>query len=201
MAQQVSANPSTPPQRRVAHAPTHPRRWDQDPQERRHARERRFARDLIELSRLQRGGERAHPAPVDLANLVRAVHADYAPLDVAGPESAVVVTDPRRLVRILFAILDNAYVHGGSPVSLRYDTGEIVVRDSGGGFEAVLLARAAEPFVTGGHGRGRGVGLGLAIAGLQAALLGATLRLENDAAGGARVGVRFGAARPPSSVG
>src|SRR5262249_36977896 len=45
---------------------------------RRRARERRLAHDLVELSRLDHGLERAEPVAVDLALLLRAATADYA---------------------------------------------------------------------------------------------------------------------------
>ena len=66
-----------------------------------------------------------------------------------------------------------------------------MIRDGGPGFAAELLERGPEPFVAARRSRGRGLGLGLAIASRQAALLGASLELENDPAGGARVIVRL----------
>jgi len=167
---------------------------DDAPDSRRHARERRVARDLIELSRLQGGGERADCVPLDLATLVRAICADYPQLHVEGPQNLPVSTDSRRLARILFALLDNAYLHGAPPVSVTFDATEIAVSDSGHGLATGVLARATEPFVTGERARGRGVGLGLAIAARQAALLGAELQLCNAAHGGAVARLCFAAA-------
>jgi signal transduction histidine kinase len=167
------------------------RGWDVAPQSRRHARERRIARDLVELSRLQRGSERAERSALDLGRLVAAIRADYPQLETAGPPSVLVNTDSRRLARILFALLDNAHLHGAPPVTLSYDQDAIVLRDGGPGFAPVMLARATEPFVTAKPSRGRGVGLGLAIAARQAALIGATLELANGPAGGAVVTLRL----------
>jgi signal transduction histidine kinase len=167
--------------------------WIEEPDVRRRARQRRVARDLVELSRLQRGGERAEPIPVDLARLVHTICADYAQTTVAGPDPLVVTTDPRRLSRVLIALLDNAHLHGGAPVEVRYDRSAIVVCDGGCGFSPPLLARAAEPFVTGDRSRGCGIGLGLAIASRQAALLGVELELGNAAGGGATARLRFSA--------
>ena len=48
--------------------------WDDPAARRRRARERRLAHDLVELSRLDRGLERAEPAPVDLARLLPRGH-------------------------------------------------------------------------------------------------------------------------------
>ena len=153
--------------------------WNDMPQARRRARERRVERDLVELSRLQRGAERAECAQLDLATLLHTICADYPQLQLRGPEHLPVCTDSRRLTRVLFALLDNAYLHGAPPVSVRVDATGIVIRDGGPGFAAGLLPRATEPFATGARANGRGVGLGLAIAARQAALLGATLQLSN----------------------
>jgi len=169
---------------------------DDVPESRRHARERRVARDLVELSRLQGGGERADCAPVDLATLVRSICADYPQLRLDGPQNVPVSTDSRRLARVLFALLDNAYLHGAPPVSVTYDATEIAISDSGPGLAAGLLPRATEPFVTGERARGRGVGLGLAIAARQAALLGAELQVSNATGGGAVARLCFAAATP-----
>ena len=147
--------------------------FEDAPGARRHARERRIARDLVELSRLSRGTERADCAPVDLARLVRAIRADYPQVDVVGASSVLVSTDSRRLARILFTLLDNAHLHGAPPVTLSYDEEVVVVGDHGPGFAPALIASATEPFVIGEGALGRGVGLGLAIAAGQAVLLGA----------------------------
>jgi signal transduction histidine kinase len=170
--------------------------WDDPAARRRRARERRLAHDLVELSRLDRGLERAELAPVDLARLLRAVTADYPGLSLDGPSAAHIETDSRRLARVLFVLLDNAQLHGVPPITLRYDEEAIVVSDEGRGFPANVLARAAEPFVTGRGSEGRGVGLSLAIARRQAALLGATLAIGNGECGGATVAVRFAGAIP-----
>ena len=170
--------------------------WDDPAARRRRARERRLAHDLVELSRLNRGLERAEPAPVDLARLLRAVTADYPGLSLEGPSAAPIVTDSRRLARVLFILLDNAQIHGVPPVTVRYDEHAISVCDDGPGFPANVLARAAEPFVTGRGTDGRGVGLGLAIARRQAELLGAGLLIGNGERGGATVAVHFAGAIP-----
>jgi signal transduction histidine kinase len=168
--------------------------WDEGPAARRAARGRRVARDLVELSRLQRGDERAQSVPVDLANLLRAICADYPELLLEGPQPLPFNTDSRRLARALSALLDNACLHGAPPITVRYDAAEIVVEDCGPGLAPALLQRATEPFVTGDRTRGRGVGLGLAIAARQAAVLGAELRLSNAPCGGTIAQLRFDAA-------
>lgn len=161
--------------------------WNDLPRARRHARERRVARDLVELSRLQRGAERADCARLDLATLLRTICADYPQLQLRGPEHLPVCTDSRRLARVLFALLDNAYLHGAPPVSVHFDATEIIIQDGGPGFAAGLLPRATEPFATGARENGRGVGLGLAIAARQATVLGAALQLSNGEHGAVAV--------------
>lgn len=173
-------------------------RWALDADERRHARGRRVARDLVELSRLDRGLERAEHAPVELAKLVKAVAADHPELNVAGPRSAVIESDSRRLARIIFALLENAQMHGTAPVALSYATQAISVADEGPGFSAELLECATEPFVIGDRARRRGVGLGLAIVERQARLIGADVSLANAQSGGAIVTVAFRESAPSS---
>jgi signal transduction histidine kinase len=176
-----------------------PPAWQEAPDSRRHARKRRVARDLVELSRLQSGAEQAECAPLDLATLLRAVCADYPQLAIEGPQNLPVSTDSRRLARVLFALLDNAYLHGAPPVSVSYDASEIVIIDSGPGLAPRLLSRATEPFVTGERTRGRGIGLGLAIAARQAALLDAELQVSNAVGAGAVARIRFAVgASPPA---
>jgi signal transduction histidine kinase len=176
----IAAQPQRVGPRRSAEA-----EWYEGPDVRRDARERRVARDLVELLRLQRGDEQIERTQVDLARLLRAVCADYPRLCVAGPDPLPFSTDSRRLARVLSTLLDNALLHGAPPISVRYDAAEIVVQDAGPGLEPRLLERATEPFVTGRRAPGRGVGLGLAIAARQAVVLGAELHLSNAPGGGA----------------
>jgi signal transduction histidine kinase len=184
------------PARPAASSATETDLWLGSADARRYARERRLARDLIELSRLERGVEHAEHAPVDLARLVGAVRADYPTLVVDGTDTLIVQTDSRRLARILFAVLDNAFLHGAEPVRLHYDSAAIVVSDAGRGFAARVLGHATEPFVAGRRAWPSGAGLGLAIAARQAALLEAALELANAPEGGARVTLQFGARTP-----
>jgi signal transduction histidine kinase len=165
--------------------------WVDTPPDLRQARGRRVARDLVELSRLQNGAEHPELTQLDLAALLRTICADYPKLQIEGPARMPLSTDSRRLARVLFALLDNAYLHGAPPVIVSFDAAEMRIEDSGEGFAPRVLARPAEPFVTGDRTRGRGVGLGLAIAARQARLLGAELELGNSPGGGALVRLRF----------
>jgi len=197
----VSEQPSAtaPTRQRAARRRSADAAWLDGAETRRQARGRRVARDLVELSRLQRGFERADAAAVDIGELLRTLCAGDVELALSGPAEPVVrVTDPRRLTRVLSALIDNAELHGGPPIAISYDAGEIAVRDHGPGFEVALLSRVTEPFVTGRRASGRGVGLGLAIAARQAALLGAELSLTNPAGGGALARLRFAPPADPA---
>ncbi|MEV0583119.1 HAMP domain-containing sensor histidine kinase [Nonomuraea sp. NPDC050310] len=113
-----------------------------------------------------------------------------------GPESRVklevvrdaeVVTDPRRVERILANLVTNALHHGAPPVTVTVDGPVISVADHGPGFQPALLDRLREHgpqrFESGATARGTGVGLGLTIAAGQARLLGATLEFANTGEG------------------
>jgi len=154
------------------------------------------ARDLVELSRLQSGAERVELTELDLAALLRTICADYPDVEIAGPTQLQLSTDSRRLARVLFTLLDNAFLHGAAPVVVSFDAAEIRVEDGGGGFAARVLERVTQPFVTGDRSHGRGVGLGLAIASRHAALLGGELELSNSPRGGAIARLRLTAEVP-----
>ena len=152
--------------------------------------------ELLEVARLDSGVETAELEHVRLPDVVaRAVRrstdeADQAPdevtLQVVG-EPVVVLTDPRRLQRVLSNLVRNARQHGAPPVEVTVDGSRVVVRDHGPGFDAPLLGSGPQRFRSTAPGRGGGHGLGLVIAAGQAAVLGAPLQLGNAEDGGARV--------------
>ncbi|WP_158509187.1 sensor histidine kinase [Aeromicrobium erythreum] len=148
----------------------------------------RLVEDLLEVSRLDSGAERAQVEDVDVAalcaTLVREREVDA---EVIG--AAHVRTDPRRLRRVVANLVDNAQVHGCGPVLLEVSVSGIAVVDHGDGFVGDLLSTATDRFVT----SGRGTGLGLSIAIGQAEVLGAQLVVGNDpVTGGGRVELRWG---------
>jgi signal transduction histidine kinase len=172
---------------------------------------RALVEDLLEISRLEQGGEQVRLEPVDLGALVRLTleaRGSDTEVAVALGEHAPVASDPRRLERIVSNLLDNASRHGGAPITVRVEDHVITVRDSGPGFPQELLHDGPVPFRTGAAERGTGTGLGLTIAAAQATALGARLRLENLPEGGAQASVvlplEIGsppAARPRSEAG
>ncbi|GAB3659942.1 HAMP domain-containing sensor histidine kinase [Nocardioides korecus] len=149
--------------------------------------------DLLEVSRLDRGAEEADLETVDLAETVRRAvhrglvsgeHAEGEVVLVTSAEPVEVLTDPRRLERVLSNLVRNGLEHGRAPVEVRQEGREVSVRDHGPGFDAALLRDGPRRFRSG-PGRPGGNGLGLVIAAGQAAVLGAPLRLTNPASGGA----------------
>jgi signal transduction histidine kinase len=150
---------------------------------------RTLIEDLLEISRLEQGGDQLRLERVDLAALtkstIEACGAGDVALVIEPGTPATLETDPRRLERILANLLENAARHGGAPVSVIVAGHTITVTDCGPGFPTELMRDGPVPFRTGATERGTGTGLGLTIAAAQAAALGAELRLENTAQGGA----------------
>ncbi|MFD4904710.1 sensor histidine kinase [Kitasatospora purpeofusca] len=145
--------------------------------------------DLLEVSRLDAGAERARVDEVPLGELV--AHATGQAGQTGGDTRlrleapAVVPTDPRRVERIVTNLVANAHRHGAPPVEVTVTGARITVRDHGPGFPDDLLADGPQRFRTGAAERGRGHGLGLTIAVGHAAVLGAALTFTNAPDGGA----------------
>ncbi|MGA4843945.1 sensor histidine kinase [Streptomyces sp. G45] len=136
--------------------------------------------DLLEISRLDAGAERADTQRVPLGDLVtesvRRTGLDTRITVVGAP---VARTDPRRLDRVVTNLVVNAHRHGGPPVEVTVDGAAIVVRDHGPGFPQDLLDHGPQRFRTGAAERGHGHGLGLTIAFGQAGVIGARVALAN----------------------
>ncbi|MZD09160.1 HAMP domain-containing protein [Streptomyces sp. SID5785] len=145
---------------------------------------RTLTEDLLEISRLDARSER-----VDLDDTWLGPVAERV-VRAAGPQTAVsvvrdvcVVTDRRRLERVLGNLVANAHRHGGPPVGLTVDGPVITVRDHGPGFPDYLVEHGPQRFRTEGGARGHGLGLTIALG--QAEVLGARLRFTNAPDGGA----------------
>ncbi|MGA6174029.1 ATP-binding protein [Streptomyces sp. NPDC012600] len=136
--------------------------------------------DLLEISRLDAGAERARPDAVPLGELVTdVVRRTGTETRVTAGDAALVETDPRRVERIVVNLVTNAHRHGAAPVEVTVTGARIVVRDHGPGFPPALLDEGPQRFRTGASERGRGHGLGLTVAQGQAAVLGARLTFAN----------------------
>ncbi|MGK5630075.1 ATP-binding protein [Streptomyces sp. URMC 123] len=152
----------------------------------------RLTEDLLEISRLDAGVERAEPDAYELGPLVeRAAAGTGLPAEVRVVRDAVVETDRRRLDRVLANLIVNAHRHGAPPVEVTVDAPVVEVRDHGPGFPEELLRHGPQRFRTRAPGRGGSHGLGLTIAAGQAQVLGVELRLENAESGGARAILRL----------
>ncbi|WP_228921834.1 HAMP domain-containing sensor histidine kinase [Streptomyces sp. DH7] len=142
--------------------------------------------DLLEISRLDAGAERARLDPVPLGELVSdVVRRTGTDTRVAVGAAEVVETDPRRVERIVVNLVTNAHRHGAAPVEVTVTGARIAVRDHGPGFPPDLLERGPQRFRTGASERGRGHGLGLTVAQGQSEVLGARLAFANAPGGGA----------------
>ncbi|MFG3496657.1 sensor histidine kinase [Streptomyces sp. NPDC047886] len=157
----------------------------------------RLTEDLLEISRLDAGVERAELDPHDLGRTAeRAVRATGLPAEVRIVRDARVETDRRRLDRVLANLVVNAHRHGAPPVEVTVDGPLVRVRDHGPGYPAGLIDRGPQRFRTGEADRGRGHGLGLTIVLGQAAVLGADVEFANAPDGGAVATVRLPEASP-----
>ncbi|MEU1375787.1 HAMP domain-containing sensor histidine kinase [Streptomyces triculaminicus] len=154
---------------------------------------RALVEDLLEVSRLDAGVESAQLEAVELPSLVHGIvkrargqrGVDDVAVEVIG-EGRIVVTDARRVERVLVNILANAAKHGRPPIEITVEGTRIVVRDHGDGFPPGLVDQGPRRFRTAAPERGTGHGLGLTIAVGQAAVLGARLAFGSAEGGGAQ---------------
>lgn len=166
---------------------------------------RSLVEDLLEVSRLDSGVERAQLDPVELPSLVRGIvkrargqrGVDDVSVEVVG-EGRIVATDARRVERILVNLLGNAAKHGKPPIEVRVEGARIVVRDHGAGYPLELVDQGPRRFRTAAPERGTGHGLGLTIAVGQAVVLGASLEFGTAEGGGAQAVLELPEADPPA---
>lgn len=167
------------------------------------ARLRMLVDDLIEVSRFDAGAETTEAGELELGAFVTSLTESRLPgARLSLPDRpVVVVSDRRRIERVLGNLLDNARLHGGSrevevEAHLQVDadgTNELVlaVADRGPGVAADELSRIFERFHKSDPSRHQGgSGLGLAIAREHARLLGGTLEASLRPGGGLRVELR-----------
>ncbi len=158
------------------------------------ARLRRLVEDLMEISRLDSGQEPLELSEVDIATLVgglRSAHAWDARIELAGAAGAMVVTDRRRLERILANLIGNAIEHGGGRARVGViadgEGATVEVADDGPGIPPEFRDRLFDRFSKADTARaGGGSGLGLAIASENAALIGGRIDVTSVAGAGAR---------------
>lgn len=176
---------------------------------------RQLVEDLMELARIDAGREVLRMQATDLAAAVGAVMCwcgweDTVGLDVAADDRAggvELVTDRRRLERILVNLVRNAIDHGERGVRVRVarhddDEAFVEVTDGGPGIDPEHLPHLFDRFYKADAGRSRGgSGLGLAIAMENARLLGGTIDAGNRPEGGARFTLRLPVCLPRAGDG
>jgi two-component system sensor histidine kinase MtrB len=143
--------------------------------------------ELMEISRIDDGSEPVQQRPVDVRSIVMGLISargwqDRVAVDV-GP--LTLITDPRRIERILANLAENAVEHSGRDVSVRSSTdgvhGCIEVADGGPGIPPDRLPLIFERFYKADTARtSAGSGLGLAIALENARLLGGDITVSSD---------------------
>jgi two-component system, OmpR family, sensor histidine kinase MtrB len=158
---------------------------------------RTLVEDLLEVARFDSGVERADLEQVDLGAFVesavsrlqtqQALSPDSITVHRNGPAdpSSKVMTDPRRVERILANLVVNGVRHGAPPVDVRVSGRTIEVIDHGTGYPPELIAEGPRRFRSGKAQRGGGHGLGLTIAAGHADVLGARLVFGTAPGGGA----------------
>jgi two-component system, OmpR family, sensor histidine kinase MtrB len=111
------------------------------------SRLRRLVEELMEISRLDAGGEDVRAQPVDLGVLVDGIIRSRGWGAGVSLEASPVIleTDPRRVERIVSNLVGNAVTHGGRDVAVqirREDDGAVVeVSDRGPGAGSVSRSR------------------------------------------------------------
>jgi two-component system sensor histidine kinase MtrB len=167
------------------------------------ARMRRLTEDLLEISRLDAGGERTETSMVNIGVAVGSMLRQHGWADAVALDATDVVlrTDRRRLERIVSNLVGNAVTHGGDGVRVRIaqDGGWAVVEvsDRGPGIDPEFLPRAFDRFSKADRSRsGSGTGLGLAIAQENARLLGGDVTVVSRPGEGAVFTLRLPVAEP-----
>lgn len=159
---------------------------------------RRLVEELMEISRLDAGGESLLIEPVELGTLVQAVLRSRGWEGLVRVEGASVAihSDRRRVESIAANLIGNAVEHGGEDV--RVGTGHdgdealLEVSDRGPGIPAEALAHLFDRFYKADPSRaGGGTGLGLAIARENARLLGGDIDVESLPGAGTRFTLRL----------
>jgi len=156
---------------------------------------RRLVEDLLEVSRLDRGAETAEFEQVRLGETIKRIVSrgvvsgeyDDQAVTVSAGDSGTIVTDPRRLERIVSNVIRNALVHGRPPIEVTVEDRIIRVRDHGPGYDESFLSEGPQRFRNSRRHGSDGNGLGLVIATGQAQVLGASLSFSNHPDGGAQV--------------
>ena len=154
---------------------------------------RRLVDELMEISRLDAGRESLRPETVDLPALVGAVvrARGWGGMVSISGGPLTLLTDPRRLERVMANLVGNAVEHGREDV--RVDLAQrdsmvmVEVSDKGAGIPSEHLPHLFERFYKADPSRtAPGSGLGLAIARENARLLGGDIEVWSERGRGTR---------------
>jgi two-component system, OmpR family, phosphate regulon sensor histidine kinase PhoR len=172
-------------------------------------RMRRIVDDLLDLSRIESGGWRPHPVPVDARvaaeEVIASVRRDGRDKGVAfevdiPADALTVLADPTAVRQILANLVDNAARHtpaGGTVTVFTRAAPEgtwLGVRDTGSGIAAQHLPRIFERFYRADAARSReggGTGLGLSIVRHLVEAHGGRVTAESPAGEGATISALF----------
>jgi signal transduction histidine kinase len=137
----------------------------------------RLATDLLDLSKLEAGSLELRPERTDLAELTRAVTAEFGPALAAhesrlelrlGRSSVEAECDPERVAQIMRILIDNALSHTPPGTDVVVAAGKrdgrvrLSVTDYGTGIKRAAMSRIFEPFFTSDDAQGSGLGLAIA---------------------------------------
>lgn len=153
---------------------------------------RGLVEELMEISKLHAGRESIRSEPLELGHLVRSVVSTrrWDGLVTIEGDPVDVVTDRRRLERIVANLISNAVRHGQKEVRVRTasqnGTASIQVSDKGPGIAPEYVDNIFDRFYKVDPARPGGSGLGLSIAAENARLLGGSIEVETEPGHGAR---------------
>jgi signal transduction histidine kinase len=143
--------------------------------------------ELMEISRLDAGSEPVQHTMADVRSIVTALISARGWQDkvVVDDQPLTLITDPRRIERILANLLENAIEHSGRDVRVRTVSdgahATVEVADGGPGIPPEQLPLIFERFYKADSARASaGSGLGLAIARENARLLGGDISVSSD---------------------
>jgi signal transduction histidine kinase len=143
--------------------------------------------ELMEISRLDAGSEPVQHTMADVHSIVTALISARGWQDkvLVDDQPLTLITDPRRIERILANLIENAVEHSGRDVRVRTISGgeraSVEVADGGPGIPPEQLPLIFERFYKADSARASaGSGLGLAIALENARLLGGDISVSSD---------------------
>jgi two-component system sensor histidine kinase MtrB len=164
---------------------------------------RRLTDDLLEISRLDAGTEHTQTAMLDVGAAVAALLHDqgwHERVSLTG-DHVLLVTDRRRLERIVANLVGNGLTHGGGAVRVRISGdaagATLEVADDGPGIPAEALPHVFDRFFKADRSRAApGSGLGLAIAQENAHLLGGEITVTSEPGRGAAFALHLPVTQP-----